>query len=358
MINVKDNSIQKILTEMHKKMNKKRRTTANRTNINIILENRILKTICENYSMEPTICAKKLNEKYSYEMNGNDVIRIFRDLRIANPIERKYMYINSENLVDILADALKGDSEKYSKVYNEVFNNKKINNTEKRIITIMLFYKYPEIDIYNDSNELEYLGSTLSKYFLIDIVELIADIYDFKINYIPNKKSPKISLNEAIQKIERLEVALERSDMMLQELQSEFDEQIEESRNKELADFFAQLNSEKYGYILDELLAVRKGVDTLKKNGFDLPVEINGLLIMVKKLIQFVRDSHINPIMKVNNIKQVKASDVEFCIYEGSPFKNSEEVKNVKVISPGWIFKDKEVQISRPKVKEVDGYED
>ena len=167
MINVKDNSIQKILTEMHKKMNKKRRTTANRTNINIILENRILKTICENYSMEPTICAKKLNEKYSYEMNGNDVIRIFRDLRIANPIERKYMYINSENLVDILADALKGDSEKYSKVYNEVFNNKKINNTEKRIITIMLFYKYPEIDIYNDSNELEYLGSTLSKYFLI-----------------------------------------------------------------------------------------------------------------------------------------------------------------------------------------------
>ena len=66
-------------------------------------------------------------------------------------------------------------------------NYEKMDDNIKQVIDKIFeeFYKYPEIDIYNDSNELEYLGSTLLKYFLIDIVELIADIYDFKINYIP-----------------------------------------------------------------------------------------------------------------------------------------------------------------------------
>ena len=73
---------------------------------------------------------------------------------------------------------------------------------------------------------------------------------------------------------------------------------------------------------------------------------------MVKKLIQFVRDSHIDPLMKMDSIKEVTVSDIEFCNYEGSPFTSAEEVKKVRVISPGWIYKDKELQISRPKVKE------
>ena len=130
------------------------------------------------------------------------------------------------------------------------------------------------------------------------------------------------------------------------------EEQLQASKIKELADFFAKLNSEKYGCILDELLVVRKGVNELRKNNFKLPIEINGLLIMVKKLIQFVRDSHIEPIMKIDSIQEVAASDVEFCNYEGTPFITPEEKKTVKVVSPGWVYKDKELQISRPKVKE------
>ena len=73
---------------------------------------------------------------------------------------------------------------------------------------------------------------------------------------------------------------------------------------------------------------------------------------MVKKLIQFVRDSHIEPIMKVNSVREVVASDIEYCNYDGSPFESPEEKKKIKVISSGWVYKDKDLQISRPKVKE------
>lgn len=84
-----------------------------------------------------------------------------------------------------------------------------------------------------------------------------------------------------------------------------------------------------------------------------LPLEINGLLIMVRKLVQFLRDSHINPMLKPESLRIVKAGDVEFWNYEGTPFTCAEEEKQVKVISPGWIYSEKQVQISRPKVKEV-----
>ena len=135
-------------------------------------------------------------------------------------------------------------------------------------------------------------------------------------------------------------------------MQDEFAQQLEAGKIKELADFFAKLNSEKYGCILDELLVVKKGVDELRKNNFELPIEINGLLIMVKKLIQFVRDSHIEPVMKIQSVREVTAADVGFCNYEGTAFASPGEKKKVRVISPGWVYKDKELQISRPKVKE------
>lgn len=56
---------------------------------------------------------------------------------------------------------------------------------------------------------------------------------------------------------------------------------------------------------------------------------------MVKKLIQSVRDSHIEPKVKINSIREVIASDVEFCNYKGTPFTTPEGKKTVKGVSPG-----------------------
>jgi hypothetical protein len=162
-----------------------------------------------------------------------------------------------------------------------------------------------------------------------------------------------MTLEQAVRKISSLEDELERTNNMLSDLQNEFSEQLAESKIKELTDFFAKLNSEKYGCILDQLLELQKGVNELRKNGFEVPLEINGILIVIKKLIQFIKDSHISPIMKPDSEKAVKASDIEFCDYIGTPFSSETEVKKVRTLSPGWIFREKEIQISRPRVEEV-----
>ncbi|MBR1419343.1 MAG: hypothetical protein IJ576_10300, partial [Synergistaceae bacterium] len=84
------------------------------------------------------------------------------------------------------------------------------------------------------------------------------------------------------------------------------------------------------------------------------PVEISGLFILIVKLAQFVRDSHIEPIMKVNEIRKITAEDLLSCEYDGTPFKDNNDEKSVKVLSSGWVYKgENEIQIARPKLKEI-----
>lgn len=362
MIKVQEQKVKESLQGMHDVMQRKAKR-GSQVKEDIVIENRIFSILCSDFDLEPTKTAIAVNDKYGYEMTGDEVIQIFRNRRMANPNERKELLEWADSVAVQFAGAIEGKREAYDrfeKIRKEpALKNGKKHDSQDRMAAIMIYAKYPEIDLFDDIESLHLLGNTLARYYFYDISDVISEVYSFPQYRDANKKKPAIKGNEkkltyeqAMRRVDQLEHALERTNTMLQDLQDEFQEQLEASKVKELADFFAKLNSEKYGCILDELLVVRKGVDELRKNNYELPIEINGLLIMVKKLIQFVRDSHIEPMMKINSIREVIASDVEFCNYEGSPFNTPEEKKTVKVVSPGWIYKDKELQISRPKVKE------
>ena len=361
MINVKKEKVKEVIQEIHEVMLRKFKREG-QIKEEILLENRLLALLCNNYEMEPTKCAHALNDLYGYNLTGDQVIQIFRNRRIANPMERKEILQWAGEVADLFAQAIEGKKEsfeQYEKRRKEAaLANGKKYDLQDRIAILMIYEKFPELNMFDDRSSLHLLGNTLAKYFFYDICDVIAVVYGFPVyrdaqkKKQQNKPAKKMTYEQAIQRIDQLENLLDRTNVMLQDLQDEFAEQLEASKVQELTDFFVKLNSERYGCILDELLVVRKGVDELRKNNYELPIEINGLLIMVKKLIQFVRDSHIEPMMKINSIREVIASDVEFCNYEGTPFKNPEEIKKVRVISPGWIYKDKELQISRPKVKE------
>ncbi len=361
MINVKDGKVKEVLNEIHEGMQRKIKRRAKEKE-EIILENKVFSVLCHDYEIGPTKCAISLNDKYGYHLNGDEIIQIFRSRRMANPMERKELLQWAAEVASYFVGAIKGDRASFDKFESRrkepALKNGKYHDSQDRMAAIMIYQKNPELNIYEDAENLQFLGNTLAKYFFYDMSDALINVYCFQQKKEEKKRSQsnttdtKLSYDQALKRITQLENTLERTNTMLQELQDEFDDQIEASKSKELAEFFSKLNSEKYGYILDELLVVRKGIDELRKQNYELPVEINGLLIMVKKLIQFVRDSHIEPIMKVNSVREVKATDVEFCNYEGSPFIAAEDTKKVKVISSGWIYKDKELQISRPKVKE------
>lgn len=362
MIKVQDQKVKESLQGMHDAIRRKVKR-GSRAKEGIVIENRIFSILCSDFDLGPTKTAIAMNDRYGYDMTGDEVVQIFRNRRMANPNDRKKLLEWADSVAVQFAGAIEGNRDayhKFEKIRKEsALKNGKKHDSQDRMAAIMIYEKYPEIDLFDDIESLHLLGNTLARYYVYDISDVISEVYGFpqyrdvskkKLTTKENKK--KLTYEQALRRVDQLEHTHERTNTMLQDLQDEFQEQLEVSKVKELADFFAKLNSEKYGCILDELLVVRKGVDELRKNNYELPIEINGLLIMVKKLVQFVRDSHIEPIMKINSIREVTASDVEFCNYEGTPFNTPEEKKTVKVVSPGWICKDKELQISRPKVRE------
>lgn len=358
MVNVEKGKVKAIMADFHKAV-EERWTKDDEENL---LMSRILEEVIKEPAIEPRNCADILNSKYSYNLLGNDVINQYRKRFLANPKEREAIIEWGRKVESYFESALLGDKE----AFYEFNSERKINvlktsdgsrNPQNYVLLNMLFRDYPEIDIFKDSKKIRNLSVIPCKFLFFDLVDIIAEHYGFSALRSPKSRPAKIeeklSIEQLKRKVDLLETKLERTSLMMKELEDDFASQLDATKTQELTQFFSNLNSEKYGFILDELLLLRKGVDELRKNNYEVPMELNGVLIMIKKLIQFVRDSHINPIMKVNSISSVKASDIEFCNYEGSPFTSKDEVKQVKVVSPGWIFSDKDIQISIPHVKEL-----
>lgn len=359
MINVEKGKVKAIMADFHKNV-EERWTKDDEENL---LMSRILEELIKAPSIAPRDCADILNSKYSYGLSGNDVINQYRKRFLGNPKEREAIIEWGCKVEKYFETALLGDKDSFVKFNSE----RKINvlktsdgsrNPQNYVLLNMLFRDYPEIDIFKDFKKIRNLPVIPCKFLFFDLVDIIAEHYGFETFKSSKTRNStveeKLSIEQLKRKVDLLETRLERTSLMMKELEDDFASRLDATKTQELTQFFSSLNSEKYGFILDELLLLRKGVDELRKNNYEVPLELNGVLIMIKKLIQFVRDSHINPIMKVNSVNLVKASDIEFCNYEGSPFTSNDEVKKVKVVSPGWIFSDKDIQISIPHVKELE----
>lgn len=360
MLETKSIKVQGILKEIHEKVQQKS-GRFEKISDDIVLENLTLQALCANLHMSPAACADFVQNNHDCSCSVDDMIRIYRDFKINTEEKRLEVFENATGVAIMLEKSMNGDQQAY-----ELYRSTREKFMEKRpdrfyrIILMMAFCNIPALQQEKDRELITNLGNTLCKYLVYDIENAITYTYGFNKHHssapskngnTPKTKSPE--QERLLQKLASLESALEQSDMLLRDLQNEFDERLEAVKLQEMTEFFGKLNSDKYGCILDELLMLRKGIDAVKKSGYVLPLEINGLLIMVRKLVQFLRDSHINPMLKPESLRIVKAGDVEFWNYEGTPFTCAEEEKQVKVISPGWIYSEKQVQISRPKVKEV-----
>ena len=208
-----------------------------------------------------------------------------------------------------------------------------------------LYTKYPELNVYGDAESLEKFGYAYTKHFLYDINDLLRNICG-----VQEKGRAK---NPAQREIERLKGALENNEILLKDLQEDFEARLQANHQNEMIDFFSGLNSEKYGRILDELLNIRSGIQQLRKQNIALPPEISGLFIFINNFSKFVKDNEITPIMKIGSVHEMTFSDIESCDYEGSPYVKTDDVKRVKVLSPGWFYKNKEIQIARPRLREL-----
>lgn len=354
--------IMAILKEFHRKVGQKTRRFDHSSD-DIVRENMVLQLLCRKNKLSPAACAEEMFEHFGYGCTVEDMITVYRDYRINTSEKRLEVFTRAMELASLLEKAMHGGMqalEEYREGFKAFLNYEHVRRPQRysRIVLASVFFAIPELQYEDDQDAVLNLGDTLSKYLLYDLADAISAAYKgagrVQSGYRQQAPVARVEHERVLQKLAQLESALEQSNMLLEDLQNEFDERLEAVKVQEMSEFFGKLNSDRYGCILDELLTLRKGVELMRKNGYDLPLELNGLLIMVKKLVQFLRDNHIDPMLRPDSVRSVRAGDVEFWNYEGTPFIDGEEQKQVRVISPGWIYSEKQVQISRPKVKEVE----
>lgn len=313
------------------------------------LTSMILWTINKEGNLSPGGCQKILYNHYGLEASTMKILNIYRDLKINQQDKRQSFLDKGEELAQHFLQALEGHKEhldQYRQKYRSLMGE---NENYRRLLIVKLFYVLPGLEPYRQG--VFSLGHGYQRFMLNYFVKAISTNYQWT----KQTTYRKLSAEEITKLQERaalLESSLEQTNILLEDLQQEFDQRLNEVKTEELTAFFAKLNSDKYGRILDELLNVRSGLMALRKKDYQLPLEINGMAILIKKLISFIQDNKINPILKPDSQHLVKAQDVELWDYEGSPFENN-ETKLVRVIYPGWVYAEKDLQIGRPMVKEV-----
>lgn len=84
MINVKDPKVDEVMQGIHEAMLHKIKR-GSQVKEEIVMESRIFSVICTDFDLGPTKVAMLMNDKYGYDMTGDEVIQVFRSRRMANP---------------------------------------------------------------------------------------------------------------------------------------------------------------------------------------------------------------------------------------------------------------------------------
>ena len=349
-----------VIDKLHEKI--QNRHTKKRVRQEISNENCMLMVCLQNPGLSPMQMVERVNTYYGTMVRYDDVLEFFRVQKINRPEVRIAIFTQAKQSASLLEQAMKNDLSALNQFEEEMKSRSKEFGIHRqffsRILLTTFFQNNPAFHKYGDEEDVALMGNTLQFYTLLDLIDSIRQAIENQEEVESAEEKtlktvPVRELEKASQRIRELESALERTGYLLSDLQDEFDAQLEQNKIREIVKFFSQLNSEKYGFLLDELLALQKGVSRLRKQKYETPPEISGVLILVRKLIQFVQDSHINPMFRLDQVLEITASQAEEMDYEGDPFLDNTMLRKVQVLSPGWIYQDKEIQISRPKVREM-----
>lgn len=326
---------------------------------NIRNESSVIRAILkEGGDIHPKIYKKHLNSSI-------DVFQKLDNLKLKNPKTRQEIVEQSKYITNLLFDFCFQDdinNEFYIKLKRKVFNIKRKIIID-RFIIILFVNKCEEKKMFNYSEKIDCLGNYYCKKLLANIVDRVAEkrglrqkrdikekVSDMKsqLSYILKED------NETFENLKKRNEDLKNALILVNENLEEYENDLEKYKEEIVAnivsEFFNTLNSDKYGNLLDNFNKCQKTLKKLKKDGYEFPQEVESIPILIRQYMKFIADYGVNSIEKREKIS-LGYEEAKKVQYNGTPFKNVNDIKNVEVVSSGWIYKD--VVISMPKCNEI-----
>lgn len=350
-------------------------------------------TLKENLSFEEVVIfqkeiLKKAEEIKSKYIDKDDVLFLLKRMGI-NSHDRREKYISQiKELADLFIKMADGDKESYN-LFHEKYQEYAFPKTEEttfarsipRGLIVYLFEiteNFKELKI--KYSFINMISMNYSKYLITDFqrhigvalgvrkkknaLDILEDAKTMvkDISTEENQETDENSSGDS--ELERLRFERDNfksSLLFIQDNFNELKEKIEEealdAKKMSIGEFFVTLNSEKYGKFLDKVPYAEELLTKIRKDKLDrdIPAEVRTVLMFIKQVIKFIKDSGIEPIEEYNKVFNGTADDIAHMNYNGEPFFAHDEMKELKIEAPGYRYKD--ITISIPTVSEVKGDE-
>lgn len=326
----------------------------------------------------PRFFEKKIREEYGINVDIKYIKNALREINLNSPDKRLEMLQKVKEMAVVIKNMLNGDKVSINKMSD--FLESGIEKDERGRIRFK--YKCLLVYIFNLDNELKnpkyneiltvfrevYCKNILKKlYKNISIKEGIYRKEDVAkvteriqktINSTSTQKSRIDCLDDKDKLIENLNFEIENYkntieilQSVLDDLKDSIDDVAKEAEKKAVSSFFVKLNSPQYGNILDNLLIVENKLKEVRNLNSILPNQLIALPIIFKQLVKFVKDVGIMPIDLIGRNFEAAYRDIDLMNYNGDPFMNDDEIKNMEIQKCGWKYED--IIISMPTVKEL-----
>lgn len=254
--------------------------------------------------------------------------------------------------------------EDYKKLSSILENSNLKNHAKEKLILIDFSTRCKNEDIYDWTKTLKYIDNFISRSIFRNILNEIAVERGFKKakdvgtkvddikDQIDSVLNDETSNNKEELKLqnENLRSALILINDELEKYKQDLAKFKEETELNVISDFIKDLNSDKYGRILDNFIKCQKSLKELKRNHYQFPVQVESIPILIRQYIKFIQEYGIEEIQKKQQI-MLSYEEASNGNYIGSPYKDKNEMKKVRVDSPGWVYKD--VIISTPIYIEI-----
>ena len=345
-------------------------------------EHEILRIILEDPAEAgPKTCQARLPDG---DVNDRDqyhrVLNVMRNMNVTVPEKRLQLSQKAFELAEEVIRIVNGDMEAFFRYRDQI---RELNEEAKadrffwgerlfKAIMVVLFDIKGDFASIREKAVVQMMGNAYCRFYLNDLTEragivmgvtkkkTIKDILDETreaVNQFAGEDEKQEYYKDKDEQIASLEFerdnlrsSLELIQSMFDSLKDDIETAAQEARDNAVCEFFVQLNSSRYGNILDKLLVVEKQLMELRRQSYEIPQEIAPIPIIIKQIVKFIKDIGIQPIRNIGDEFTAGYSDIALMNYSGEPFLDEEEKKRVTVVAPGWKYKD--TVISNPHVRE------
>ena len=351
---------------------------------NHCLDYELVKVICQHPESHPPAMLEMMKSELNLDrINRSEfsVVDELRKSRLDSPSRRVKWSRIVKKTGERLSCFMQVNRNDYDEIYDQI---KRVVFTDsftpmigpKAILMFFCFYCQADLAYYKPLGELVRVGSfTMLKEHLHDLIDLIAsekglkkrrsrrdkfvgqvadtqDLIQTSLKPISSPQNEIVDANETFRRENYdLRSALEIAEQQLEGLQDEIDQIRQEAMDDAFVSFFQEMNSIRFGNLLDTFAMTERMIKELKKENYEIPEKIALIPGIVRMFARFLKTKNVVPIKEIGEKQDINLADSEQYEYAGSDFENDVQKKDIVFKSTGWSYKDH--LISAPKAEEI-----